>query len=410
MNVETKISQALASAPDTITIYLQQGRILIFVAAVPALILALLSSTIAVHYGQPKEIGDQMFWYTFAFLPGLLFDGVNDLQRRFLIQTGKPQIVLVSQVTGTCAHLLGSCVFVLWFHFGLVGAALSGTLSSLISLSINLYWTSQQEDLKVANKVKITDLAVTNGLKTYALGCLPLLAGSLAVEAGFFYVSILGSRLNENQQQSSAMFAVIYLMLLQIPRGLGQTLCSCIGFELGRGKVEQAKSYLKQFLKFGAVLLCIELVVFIIFAFGLKGFSSSPQTQSSEFNALSFFAVAFNFAAIVLFGALRALSFTREALLINLVGSLCLLIPLSYAFVFKLNMRDMTTDPSQKAVPPYTDGIHLALLLSSLFQSVMFLIILNQKDWAKSCPNTTTLDLIHHNKSEIKRQDFQNTQ
>lgn len=124
-------------------------------------------------------------------MPGLFFNGLIDLQRRFLIQTGKPQIVLISQVLGTCAHLLFNCVFILWFRFGLVGAALSGSLSSLIILALNLYGTRQITDIET-NTFKITDLEVTESLKEYAINCLPLLTSNLVFEAGFFYITILG--------------------------------------------------------------------------------------------------------------------------------------------------------------------------------------------------------------------------
>ena len=179
------------------------------------------------------------------------------------------------------------------------------------------------------------------------------------------------------------MFVTVYLMLLQIPRGLGQTLCSFMGFELGRGKVEVAYSHMWHFLKLGAGLLCLELFLFIIFALSLKGFANNPQSLSSEFNVLSFMVIAFSFCQILLFGAIRALNLLHQAFFVSFTASVCLVMPLSYVFVYKLNMR-MTSNPPAST---YTDGIHLALLMGFSLQTLLFSLILFTKDWTPISKN-----------------------
>jgi Na+-driven multidrug efflux pump len=68
------------------------------------------------------------------------------------------------------------------------------------------------------------------------------------------------------------MFAMIYFMLMQIPRGLAQTLCSKIGLEVGKGNDSEAKAYLELFIKFGIGFMGVELIIYIISCLTLNRF------------------------------------------------------------------------------------------------------------------------------------------
>lgn len=84
--------------------------------------------------------------YIIAFLPGQLFLGLGDVQKKFLIQMNYPGITMKAQIIGTVTSLFWNWLFVIKFGWGVVGTGLSFTLTTLLVFLINLTYTFMIKD------------------------------------------------------------------------------------------------------------------------------------------------------------------------------------------------------------------------------------------------------------------------
>ena len=85
--------------------------------------------------------------------PSIFLIGLGDLQRKFLIQTGKSQLQMKVQIICTCCHVGYNFLFVSNFGLGVVGTALASFVTNLQVLIMNLFYTSREEELEAALQV-----------------------------------------------------------------------------------------------------------------------------------------------------------------------------------------------------------------------------------------------------------------
>jgi Na+-driven multidrug efflux pump len=65
---------------------------------------------------------------------------------------------MVTQALGVGVHILGNYFFVYKLHLGIVGTGCANFVTNAFLLSLNIYFTSRQEELKEALEVSIKDL------------------------------------------------------------------------------------------------------------------------------------------------------------------------------------------------------------------------------------------------------------
>ena len=74
--------------------------------------------------------------YVMVYLPGLLFFGFIDLERRFLTQFGLSHIPMYLQIGALIMCTIFMVISIHFFHFGVVGIALSHSVSNFILMLV----------------------------------------------------------------------------------------------------------------------------------------------------------------------------------------------------------------------------------------------------------------------------------
>ena len=130
-------------------------------------------------------------------LPGLLFFGLLDLERRFLTQFGLSHIPMYLQLV---AFVFCTILMILSIHklkWGVIGIALSQSVSTFL-LMIAMWWaSSRQSIIKIANSVSWRDHEISQQTCLYLSYGLPNMFiimidtfcfQSMAIVSGFFGV------------------------------------------------------------------------------------------------------------------------------------------------------------------------------------------------------------------------------
>ena len=103
----------------------------------------------------------------------MLFFGLNDVLKKFLVQTGHGRVQMISQIVSTFIHVLMNYQFVNRLQMGVVGSAVATCFTNAFLLTINIFQTSRIESLREAISVSILDKRVGGKYKEYLQICLP---------------------------------------------------------------------------------------------------------------------------------------------------------------------------------------------------------------------------------------------
>ena len=115
------------------------------------------------------------YHYILAFLPGQLFLGLGDVQKKFLIQMNYPGITMKSQIFGTVTSVLWNYIFVIKLNWGVVGTGFSFTITTFLVWIINMIYTKCLKDVDVieARKIHFFDSQVYRSIWQYLKISLP---------------------------------------------------------------------------------------------------------------------------------------------------------------------------------------------------------------------------------------------
>ena len=102
--------------------------------------------------------------------------GLNDLQRKFMIQMGLSERQMNTQIAVTFFHILWNILFVTYLELGIVGTGISSLLTNILGFFINCYLTSKSEEIEEANSVSIFDKRVIENMGIYLKIGLPNVA------------------------------------------------------------------------------------------------------------------------------------------------------------------------------------------------------------------------------------------
>lgn len=157
-------------------VYLQRGRLIAISIYGPIVIILLFSRKFLNLFNQDGEVSEMAYLYIISYMPGLLLLGLNDLQRKFLIQCKNSKAQMNSQFAGTILHVLFNYIFVVFLQFGIVGTGAANFCTNFFLLVANVYQTKIQDDLKDSLTVKLTDPQVLIQWREYFRIGLPNIA------------------------------------------------------------------------------------------------------------------------------------------------------------------------------------------------------------------------------------------
>ena len=89
---ETLVSQAKgAEKTELCGIYLNRGRFMIILCFMPVLFVFYKCDSVLLALKQDAKVVEEAYWYVIYMAPSQLIMGLNDIERRFLIQMGMSQ-------------------------------------------------------------------------------------------------------------------------------------------------------------------------------------------------------------------------------------------------------------------------------------------------------------------------------
>ena len=127
-------------------IYLVQGKVINIYLLLPICIVLASSNKFLQKLGQPQEICDEVFAYTIALIPGVIFGAFADLQLTFLIQSGHYQFQQRIQLAGAFINCILNYVLICWWNLGVTGAGAAASLTAFFQyLIVEGYMNSVEE-------------------------------------------------------------------------------------------------------------------------------------------------------------------------------------------------------------------------------------------------------------------------
>ena len=105
--------------------------------------------------------------YILAYLPGLYFMSLFELQRYFLIIMDRSDLQMYVIAAGTVLHLLWNYLLVIVMDLGVEGTGLAASLTNFIIFLGMMAISQCQRDLSEANKVGLSDSRVFKNLWEY---------------------------------------------------------------------------------------------------------------------------------------------------------------------------------------------------------------------------------------------------
>lgn len=112
---------------------MNQGKLVMMVSFVIMSQFTFFTEEALVFLKQEKQVAYFTHQYIVLYLPGIFFQGANDLLVRFLNSFKKQKIAMYCCTLAVVMHPLWCYVFAIMLGFNLIGIALAGCVSNLIS-------------------------------------------------------------------------------------------------------------------------------------------------------------------------------------------------------------------------------------------------------------------------------------
>lgn len=231
--------------------------------------------------------------YIIAYIPGLILNGLNDSQRRFLNMIELTKIPLICQLIGVSVHICLSWIFVWNMDLGIAGTGYASSLSNLTVYISLLVYTSQIEHIQEA--VQMPNSRTFQGIGEYLSLGIPS-AMMLCLEWwAFEAMAVMSGYVGVKEQAAMIILLNIIGLMFFLSLGLQQAASSNIGHEIGRKNIGKAKQYMYTTNVIAFITVSIAVIIFYIKQeFIIKVFTNSEDVQAA-FNDVAYLAVTATF-------------------------------------------------------------------------------------------------------------------
>ena len=139
--METLVSQAYGAKQLRLCgTYLNRGRLINTVIFIPLIVILCFSRPILTSFGQNPRVIDHAVTYISVCIPGVYFQSMFDLKKRFLNCMTISWVPMLAQIGGTVLHVLWCYIFVIYLDMQVVGLGLATAITNVgIFLMITLY-------------------------------------------------------------------------------------------------------------------------------------------------------------------------------------------------------------------------------------------------------------------------------
>jgi MATE family multidrug resistance protein len=242
--LETLVSQAYGAGNlDLCGVYLNRGRFVLLCAFVPVVIMLFQCESILTKIGQDASVSKYAQMYVVAYFPGLILNGLNDSQRRFLNMTGWTRGPLVIQIIGVVCHIIACWYFVWVKDLAIAGVGYASSTTNFIIYMSLLGYTASIPEIREA--VQMPTMDTFRGIGEY-LGLGIPSAAMLCLEWWAFEImTLITGYIGVTEQAAQIILLNIVGTTFMIALGLQAAASATVGQQIGNGNVPKAKEYFK---------------------------------------------------------------------------------------------------------------------------------------------------------------------
>ncbi len=268
---------------------------------------------------------------------------------RFLQATGKTMYSMTAQISGAVTNIVLDYVFIYPLGMGVAGAAIATVIGQFVSLFVAMYFHyGRNKEIDGSPKYIRAEGGIIKGI--YTVG------GAAAVMQALLSVMMAGTNAILNMADANPAILVgsfgIYYKIQQIALfaafGLSNTIISVLSFNYGMGDKKRSRDCIRYGIQDTLLVMVVITVVFEIFAsplaslFGLAGDSTKEIIDVCK-TAIRIASLGYIFMgfSVAVQGALQALRYALQPLIISLLRLVVFVFPIAYYFVSFENVTEI---------------------------------------------------------------------
>lgn len=280
--------------------------------------------------------------YLKIILIGAVFQSIGSGLNHSIRTDGKPKMAMLVMLTGVVLNIILTPVFIFIFKLGVVGAAIGTVMSQGVTSFMAIYYFTKGKGILKIGKINFL-LDISYIFKILAIGSAPF-ATQLAVS---FLNIVLNTRLviysGDTAVSAMGVVSSIALLLMMPVFGINQGLQPILGYNYGAGRSDRVKDALKLSALWVTLITTVGFILIYIFSKTLMLTFNKDDTDFLKFGdkMLKVYLLGMPVVGFQLVGSgcFSAIGKPKQALFLNLLRQLILLIPLvfvlSYIFGFK---------------------------------------------------------------------------
>ncbi len=223
-------------------LFSQTVFVIVAVSLVVTLLAAIFAEPLALFLGAgPMTLADTTGYLRVVSLFSLCFILSYCLEIMVKVD-GRPYMAVVGVGTSFVTNIVLDYLFIMVFHWGVMGAALATGLAQLLSLIIFLlYFFSKKAKLRIRSfKPRPREL-----LRIFPLGVADCSVELIVAFLTFLYNHILLLVFGEWSLTVFAVVAYLNLFVFMVMQGIAQGMMHLVSFHIGRGSETVAKGYFR---------------------------------------------------------------------------------------------------------------------------------------------------------------------
>ena len=358
-------------------VYLNRGRVLYMLMAFPSLLVMLYSTQIMNILGFDKELIPLTSSFIKALIPAFIFSILFEVERRFIQAQGQFTLPMIITLITLLLHPIFCYLFIYTASLGMVGAAYSQSLISLLNfIFLHIYISYNQLSAEGSWFWPNQDTYVFSDC-TYFMKVSLWCAGMAILEWwGYELLNIQASYMGVVQLSICVVILNISNLYYMFPMGLASVLGVTVGKYIANSEISKAKFYVKIgiFLNF-LVCLCECILLAILRKYIPRIYTDQREVIEGAEEILfiiAFLSISDGFLGAA-GGVVRGLGQQNLATYGFFVSYYPLLQPLALFFGFTCGWQ--------------VKGLYIAVIITSYLLSAYIIYIIYRKDWKEISKN-----------------------
>ena len=246
---------------------------------------------------------------------------------------GKSEAAMAGQLIGNLLNVVLDPVFILAFHWDVIGAALATALSNVISAVIYIGFFMAKKSML---SIRLKDVSFKNGIVTSVLAIgIPASLGNTLMSVSNMVLNSQISRYGDMAVAGIGIAFKVTMIISLICIGLGQGIQPMLGYCVGAKNVKRYRDTLRFTLIFALILgialdlLCYTALDSIVSAFLTEADSFAYAVSFSKIMLTTCFLFGVYY---VLTNALQAMGAAKSAFIVNISRQGLIYIPVLFVF------------------------------------------------------------------------------